>query len=368
MEGLFTSNITRCLDDAGISAVVMGLKHSREIGIDQNCAAFYLVEDDSFQQGTNLLGKIAEAVIEEKVDIIMPICVPSISFVANHADRLKNICRIAPVADFRAVQHLNNKWELYKTAQDLGVPAPKTIMLENALQARDIPFAPPMVSKPPDQMGALGVMYHNSDQQWLDRRAGLEYPVLLQEYVAGIDMCVSCYSQNGETIAVVVQQNAPGGLEFIEHKEAAQWCRQILKHLNYTGPSHFDFRLGEDHCTAKLLECNPRYWASVYAAKMAGINFPELAVRMAFDDSSLNNPQARLGWVPFKRNVLIRSPRLAVKQWALIKPFLVKYATYLRKNMVFEFYKVMKPSDPNKLETWFRFYTRQNNIRRKYRS
>jgi hypothetical protein len=54
-----------------------------------------------------------------------------------------------------------------------------------------------------------------------------------------------------------------------------------MRALNWSGVANIDLRYDEDKKEVKILEINPRYWASVIGSLVAGINFPNLACQLS---------------------------------------------------------------------------------------
>ena len=106
-------------------------------------------------------------------------------------------------------------------------------------------------------------------------------PILIQDHVAGSDICISLFCREGEVRASVVYTRDDQTIRFTRHDEFERCARIIAEHCRYTGVLCFDGRLSPSGCVS-FIECNPRFWNNMDVAMICGINFVALGLT---DDS-----------------------------------------------------------------------------------
>jgi hypothetical protein len=102
-------------------------------------------------------------------------------------------------------------------------------------------------------------------------------PILVQEFIAGRDICASIYCRSGRITAFVAYENR-------KRVHSAYWSEtifgdveRIAAHANLDGVCNFDMIAGDDGNTY-FLECNPRFFFSMNLSMLAGINFVGLGL------------------------------------------------------------------------------------------
>jgi hypothetical protein len=79
----------------------------------------------------------------------------------------------------------------------------------------------------------------------------------------------------------------------------------------YHGIANFDAVLSDEDGRAYLVECNPRFWYSVYLVAIAGLNFVDLALAPARETVMLDAGAFRLSL----RKILTRPWRASRLEW-----------------------------------------------------
>jgi predicted ATP-grasp superfamily ATP-dependent carboligase len=64
-------------------------------------------------------------------------------------------------------------------------------------------------------------------------------------------------------------------------------CQQIIELTAYNGAANIDFRRGYDGTLGAIVECNPRFWYSMPAAMVQGINFVQVGLEMVLPNNNL---------------------------------------------------------------------------------
>lgn len=66
------------------------------------------------------------------------------------------------------------------------------------------------------------------------------------------------------------------GLDFLYEPELYRVVERLMKSLNWSGVAHIDMRFDKNDKQFKVIEINPRFWMSLNASLLAGVNFPHL--------------------------------------------------------------------------------------------
>ena len=66
------------------------------------------------------------------------------------------------------------------------------------------------------------------------------------------------------------------GIQFLYNDQVYKLIENLIKSLNWTGVAHIDLRYDDVEKNFKVIEINPRFWASIEASKEVGVNFPYL--------------------------------------------------------------------------------------------
>ncbi len=187
-----------------------------------------------------------------------------------------------------------------RLAQEVGVPIPGTVYLEEAEQIEQVAdsLSFPVVVKPRrsrvrtnDGWQSCSVTYA-ADVEELRRkvRAWPEaaYPLLLQEKISGPGLGVFLCLHGGTTVAAFshrrLREKPPsGGVSVLsESVELPAGLRRhaetLLRALDWTGVAMVEFKLDERDGVPKLMEINGRFWGSLQLAIDAGVDFPAILV------------------------------------------------------------------------------------------
>jgi len=108
-----------------------------------------------------------------------------------------------------------------------------------------------------------------------------ELPLLVQEYIPGLDIILGVLAENGKIIAWGTYRRTPDFLEFRKNDAILDIAHQIVSSCNYTGVACFDIRFDERDSSVKVIECNPRFWASFAGLVYYGVDFVNLGILLA---------------------------------------------------------------------------------------
>jgi len=242
-------------------------------------------------------------------DLLLPMTDPTVFLVTRHRDALEKYARI-PFPDHATFARASNKYEMYRLAVSLGVPVPRTAVLESAGgqvpdAAEDLGY--PLVVKPHaswvehgDGLTGFSVRFAADQEALADIMAGTPpeaYPLLLQEGISGSGIGYFCLFAGGKPLAEffhrrIRERPAWGGESVLREAAAPDPALRahsvaLLSELGWTGPAMCEYKLDRRDGSPRLMEINGRFWGSLQLAIDAGVDFPDLLVR-AIEGKSLS--------------------------------------------------------------------------------
>lgn len=231
------------------------------------------------------------------VDAVVPVHHVTTKLLSEHKPELERYTNL-PVPDYEVFARGWNKAETFRAARRANVPRPRTAQPESEEAARDVAadIGFPVVVKPPDGYGSVGVRFVRSadefDSAYADVRSDHPNP-LVQERIPreGRGMGVGLfYDRDGELRGQFAYQRLreypPSGgpstlRESIDREDLLYYGRELLDEMGWTGVAMVEFKLDPRDGTPKLMEVNPRFWGSLHLPYYAGVDFPWLAYRHA---------------------------------------------------------------------------------------
>lgn len=233
------------------------------------------------------------------VDLVVPVTDAAILPLSDARDRFEGLCRLA-IPDVEALQIVTNKQKTLALAERLGVPVPRTCLVETVEEARRAAeaFDWPIVLKPQnsrlydEQAGveAFTVTYAEDMNRLVERMSGFEgrCPVLLQEYFRGEGHGVELLMASGRPLAAFQHRRlrevpVSGGASAFRESVALDptlydYAVRLLAALNWTGLAMVEFKVGPNG--ARLMEINGRVWGSLPLAVHSGMDFPARLARL----------------------------------------------------------------------------------------
>lgn len=197
------------------------------------------------------------------------------------------------IVDKDVLSLVTNKYNLMDYCKRIGVPHPKTISLnEDNLEYSIGYVGVPCLIKPNTSEGARGITYIDSInklKEEYNRLKSIYGGLSLQEYISSRDYYYNLMiyrSSEGQWSNYVITKilryyPIKGGSSSlcitIDVPEMAEVCKKLLDSINWVGFADFDI-LEKDSGDYRIIELNPRLPASIRAAAISGVNFPECIV------------------------------------------------------------------------------------------
>ena len=163
-------------------------------------------------------------------------------------------------------------------------------------------------------------------EEWKKSRVDHDHPVIVQEYIEGTDWAISVFAQNG-VIKHWVSWVCPSQLdvgygigrflatEFRPRDDLFEMTQKIVTATGFSGVANFDARYDDQACRMKMLECNPRFFNRMSAARLSGLDFVRPGLPVA---SSQPVTLGNVGYYPWQELFSTRGlQRLVRGQWRI---------------------------------------------------
>lgn len=313
-------HVLRTAAAAGVRVHVLGSGASRGLRMSRYCRGYR--ESRFAGDPEALAAEIAELVACEAIEVVFPSDDVSTRLLAALAPCLP--VRTTPLPELAAFDLLNDKWNFTRFCEENGIrAAPGSLFasgeaLRRAVDAGEA--ALPLTVKPINRSGGFGVLHLRgaADLAALDR---VDYrPILAQRHIVGETIGISVLCDRGRVVAHAVQRRENGRFQLFAEPELVADVTRLAALTGLNGPANFDAVLADADRRSYLVECNPRFWYSIYMAMIAGLNFVGLALDQAFGeapgaDTSLARGEFSLSW----SDILARPWRATRSDWRLLR-------------------------------------------------
>jgi predicted ATP-grasp superfamily ATP-dependent carboligase len=245
--------------------------------------------------------EVLAAIQETQATVLLPVSCPGIWQVMNHKAAFAGKVHCARMPDAQTLQRAGNKAALAEFTAQAGIATPKSWVVypqnSKTLPRQEMRY--PVLAKPATGTGGAGIEILNSPA---DLERFLVAPphdgcYVIQEFLRGSDVGCSVLCEDGEVLVYTIQRCSKARaqrfgsamkLDFVHDRSVLSVVEETMRALRFDGVAHCDLLYDEAAGDVKLLEINPRFWGSVIASKVAGINFPEMAVRLALNKAIRN--------------------------------------------------------------------------------
>jgi biotin carboxylase len=274
-------HLLRTATAAGIRVHVLGSGPSRALRNSRYCASYHPSAQrwDGPDEHETLLAEIREVVQRRHIDVIFPSDDVSTRLLAALRDRLP--VRTTPLPDVATFDLLNDKWNFTRFALAHGVRVPQG-WLRSSVDAvrRDLAdgvLRLPLTAKPVNRSGGYGVV-HLRDEADLAQLDRIDYrPILLQRHIVGETIGISVVARAGRVLVHATQRRDERRFELFANPDLAENVERLVAASGFSGPANFDAVLEDASGLSWIVECNPRFWYTIWMAMVAGLNFLDFA-------------------------------------------------------------------------------------------
>lgn len=230
-------------------------------------------------------------------DVLLPVGQYTYLTVSKYKQEFEAYVNLV-VPEWEKMKIASRKHVTFEFAKRIGIPTPKSFVVEdeNGLERNDFKF--PVVLKSSDFPGGRSVVYCNNRRQLFIKfdklRRKSKTKILLQEFIPGTGHGFYALYRNGKMLAYFMHKRVKeypktGGpsvvAESFYDKKLFKYGKKIIDKLKWNGPIMAEFRLDERDNEYKLLELNPKLWGSLDLTIEAGVNIPEMIIRIALNES-----------------------------------------------------------------------------------
>ncbi len=305
-----------CLEELGAITHVLASPRAQHLRWARGTASIQALDVSEPEDLAATAAAIDRRAWEVCADLVVPTGIASTRTLIDLKPYLRT--PTYPLPSRQQFRMLDDKYQFSRALRELGLPTPKTqyvgerehINLDQL--ARDFGF--PLVIKPTNEGNSNGVVIVSDADD--ARRKVIDNPnypyrsLIAQEYIPGFDVDLSVLAVKGHLLAWGVQRRIGRAIHFLPDETYVDVGRRIIAATSYSGPAHFDARFDTRDGTVKLIECNPRFWASITASLRCGLNY--LAEGIAAVDGETRQPVALehgvfLSPLPFVAS-LLRAP------------------------------------------------------------
>lgn len=298
-ENRATLAVTRSLGRAGHHVAVAHHGHPALASSSRYCKQ-RLVVPDALVDPDGFVNGISRAVADHALEAVMPVSDITTLTLARAIENGSLTSRICTPACAQ-LQLAADKHRTLELGQQLGVPVPKSVVVDSRGHAFDEPDFPyPVVVKPARSRVWSGgrwhfnsVCYAHSRDQLrtiLDSLEDPQFPVLIQERIEGPGIGVFACYDHGRLLALFshrrIREKPPsGGVSVLRESvpvdpAAGAHARALLEALHWHGVAMVEFKQDHRDGQLKLMEINGRLWGSLQLAIDAGIDFPAIMARL----------------------------------------------------------------------------------------
>jgi predicted ATP-grasp superfamily ATP-dependent carboligase len=288
--------VTRSLGRAG-HEVLVGEKRTPSLAQTSRYCAGRVVYPDPVSESEAFVDFLERTVGEQKVEVLLPIADITTFLVTGHRNRFEPSCAV-PFAEASVVARAADKVDLVQTAERLGVPVPRSVVVTDPDSIPETGLDFPLVIKPRQSRVRSGGRWMSSVVSFaanaeelardLTSRPRHEFPVMLQERIEGPGVGVFALYHHGRAAAFFshrrVRERPPwGGVSVLSESipmspQALDYATQLLDALGWHGVAMVEFKQDVRDGVPKLMEINGRFWGSLQLAIDAGVDFPALLV------------------------------------------------------------------------------------------
>jgi biotin carboxylase len=275
-------HVLRTATAAGVRVHVLGSGPSRALRASRYCASYRnsRLRWDGSPDPEGLLDEISEIARQRPIDIVFPSDDVSTRLLAAIGDRLP--VRSTPLPDLATFDLLNDKGNFTRYALDHGVRVPECRLYGGIEELRrdlaDGSLALPITVKPTNRSGSAGVI-HLRDRRELAQLAEIDYrPILVQRHIIGETIGISVICRDGRVLAHATQRRDERRFQLFANPDLVANVERLAASVGLNGPANFDAVLEESSGLAYIVECNPRFWYTIYLPMILGLNFFAVAL------------------------------------------------------------------------------------------
>lgn len=285
----------RSLGSKGVPAYVTETTRFNPAAYSKYCSDGF-INPDPDKDRLAYAKRIADLMQRNKISTLFPMDDNSMCAVLENANLFEEtaLTALPPKDSYEAAA---DKGSAIGYAMKVGAPAPITYY---PAQLDDVErmgnqFSGPVVIKPSHSSGSRGIRVVEQKAQLLKSYTEVHerfpFPLLQQFIPAGerYDVCL-LFDMEANLKAAFVQkelrhfplERGPSTMQESVHRpDLIEIALSIMKHIPWRGIVELEFMVDPRDGLPKFMEINPRFWNSLHASILAGVDFPWLLYQMA---------------------------------------------------------------------------------------
>lgn len=288
--------VTRALGRKQID-VLVGSETERSLaGSSRYCRRAFRYPSP-YEDPKGYIEALLQMVTGQPVEMLVPISDLAMHLIGER--RAEFDARTSVAAPAPAIHEtVSDKYCLMKLAQQLEVPIPETLFVEDGRLPQDLTAVGdfPLIVKPGRSRIPMDGAWINTSVRQVANREELEqvyrqtsyltWPSLIQRRIEGDGQGIFALCDRGKPIALFahrrLREKPPaGGVSVLREsielpKPMADHALRLLHHVGWHGVAMVEFKVERRTGIPYLMEINGRFWGSLQLAVDAGLNFPFL--------------------------------------------------------------------------------------------
>jgi biotin carboxylase len=184
--------------------------------------------------------------------------------------------RTCLLPDAAIFDRVNDKWAFAEICRKSDVRIPQTeIFTDRDTLQRDLDagrLALPLVLKPIIGMGSKDVNILSSREAVAALPSSYDQRYLIQRFVTGTECGISIVARDRRIVACAVQIKSRQRYTFIRAPQLEAMIQRFVAETGFEGAANFDTIREDGSGDHYVIECNPRFWYSIFALNVAGLN------------------------------------------------------------------------------------------------
>jgi len=287
-ESVFALKVLRCLGEIKrVKIYVLSNDRTAKARYSRYSSKFITYTE---KNESDRLKAIINTLIEIKADVVLPVDIPTIRLISVNRSKIEKIARIPELPVLESIDIADDKWLTFNWMRENNIDTPATFLYErgNDIEEKFSSITFPALIKPRKGSGGKGIVVFQDKPSLVNfcQENVQSNEVIVQSFIKGFDIDCSVLCKAGEILAFTIQKRSvylhkpvSGALaiDFLYDESTHEIVKEFIKKINWSGIAHFDLRYDENDQQIKVIEINPRFWASVSFSLFAGVNFPYLA-------------------------------------------------------------------------------------------
>lgn len=309
------------------------------------------------KEGPAFEKKLLHYLKDNEVDVVISVGDVSAEIVSKNREEISKYTHtIAP--DYSTFIQAADKLKLMQFCMTNELPCPKTYTLnEETVDRLETLLEFPVMVKPVRGVGAVGVERFDTMEDLLRIYPSLKDThgeLIIQEFIAPEGsmqyQAEAFVDENGEMkVCMVILKPrffpVKGGTSTanvtIDHPEITETTRRLLESLKWKGAADVDYILDPRDNTAKILEINPRVTAGIKIGFVAGIDYADLHLKLAFGEAIPRINTYKLG--VYCRNFFLELLWYLLSDREMKRKTTPPFFVFFRRNMVDQVFSIDDP-------------------------